>query len=166
MADTLLSEADKKEELSRVYVRAVAASAGYVTGLPDQDRDGVDLQVRAGGDMRPAIDLQLKATVNLLDKDDHHFRFRLPRRNFDLLRVNTQTPRLLVVLALPRRECRWLTLTTKKMVLRRCAYWANLRGQPETTNRSTITVSLGKKDVFDVIGLQRLMAQSRTGTIQ
>ena len=166
MADTLLSQADKKEELSRVYARAVAAVAGYVTGVPDIDRDGVDLQIRAGGAMRPAIDLQLKATVNLLDKDDHHFRFPLPTRNFELLRVNTQTPRLLVVFALPKQESRWLTVTTEKLVLRRCAYWANLRGQPETTNRSTVTVSLGKKDVFDVTGLQRLMAQSRNGSIQ
>ena len=166
MADTLLTEADKKEELSRVYARAVAAVAGYVTQVPDYDRDGVDLRISAGGAMRPAIDVQLKATVNLRDKDDHHFRFPLPKRNFDLLRVNTQTPRLLVVLALPTQENRWLTVTTEKMVLRRCAYWANLRGQPKTTNRSTITVSLGKKNIFDVTGLQRLMAQSRTGTIQ
>ena len=165
MADTLLSEANKKEELSRVYARAVAAVAGYVTGVPDYDRDGVDLRISAGGAMRPAIDLQLKATVNLQDKDDH-FRFPLPKRNFELLRKSTQTPRLLVVFALPKQENRWLTVTTEKLVLRRCAYWANLRGQPETTNRSTVTVSLGKKDIFDVTGLQRLMAQSRTGTIQ
>ena len=38
MADTLLTEADKKEELSRVYARAVAAVAGYVTEVPDLDR--------------------------------------------------------------------------------------------------------------------------------
>ena len=64
MVDTLLSKADKEEELSRIYARAVAAGAGYVTSVPEYDRDGVDLQIRAGGHMRPAIDLQLKATIN------------------------------------------------------------------------------------------------------
>ena len=63
--DSLLTAADREEALSRVYARAVAASAGYVTADPDFDRDGVDLRIQSGGAMRPALDLQLKATVNL-----------------------------------------------------------------------------------------------------
>ena len=164
--DTLLSESDKKEELSRIYARAVAAGAGYITSVSNYDREGIDLQIRAGGHMRPAIDVQLKATINLEDKGDGHFRFPLPRRNFDLLRESAQTPRLLVVLALPKREDRWLTLTTKKLVLRRCAFWASLKGHPETRNRHTITVSLREQNRFDVAGLRRLMELSRTGAIQ
>ena len=166
MADALLSKADKEEELSRIYARAVAAGAGYVTSVPEYDRDGVDLQIRAGGDMRPAIDLQLKATINLEDKGEENLRYPLPVRNFDLLREDTQTPRLLVVLALPRQEDRWLKLTARKMVLRRCAYWATLREYPKTPNRRTITVSLSKRNLFDVTGLRGLMEQARTGSIQ
>lgn len=166
MVDTLLSRADKEEELSRIYARAVAAGAGYVTSVPEYDRDGVDLQIRAGGHMRPAIDLQLKATINLEDKGEEHFRYPLPVRNFDLLREDTQTPRLLVVLALPRQEERWLKLTARKMVLRRCAYWATLRKHPKTPNRRTITVSLSRRNLFDVTGLRSLMEQARTGSIQ
>ena len=116
--------------------------------------------------MRPAIDLQLKATINLEDKGEEHFRYPLPVRNFDLLREDTQTPRLLVVLALPRQEERWLKLTAKKMVLRRCAYWATLKKQPKTPNRRTITVSLSRRNLFDVTGLRSLMEQARTGSIQ
>ena len=96
MVDTLLSKADKEEEFSRIYARAVAAGAGYVTSVPEYDRDGVDLQIRAGGHMRPAIDLQLKATINLEDKGEEHFRYPLPVRNFDLLREDTR-----------RRACWW-----------------------------------------------------------
>lgn len=166
MTDALLSPSDKKEELSRVYARAVAAGAGYVTSVPDYDRDGIDLQIRAGGAMRPAIDVQLKATVTLRDRGGGHYRFPLPKRNFDLLRENTQTPRLLVVLALPKQEERWLTLTTKKLILRRCAFWANLKGHPETRNQRTITVSLKEQNRFDVEGLRHLMELSRKGTIQ
>ena len=40
MVDALLSKADKEEELSRIYARAVAAGAGYVTSVPEYDRDG------------------------------------------------------------------------------------------------------------------------------
>ena len=168
MADALLSTPDKAEELSRVYVRAVAAGAGYVTSVPDYDRDGVDLQIRAGGEeeeMRAGIDLQLKATVNLADSGGR-FRFPLPIRNYNLLRVPAQTPRLLVVLDLPEQQSRWLALTTEKLVLRRCAYWANLTGRKRTSNRNSITVSLEKNNLFNVEGLRGLMERSRTGTIQ
>ena len=64
---------DQEEALSRVYARAVAARAGYVTADYDMDRDGVDLRIQAGGAMRPALDLQLKATINLGQPHDGHF---------------------------------------------------------------------------------------------
>ena len=56
--------------------------------------------------MRPAIEFQLKATINLSDPDDGYVRFPLRRRNYDLLIVDTQTPRLLMVLDLPSDELR------------------------------------------------------------
>ncbi len=65
MTDSLLASTDIEEALSRVYVQAVAARAGYTTADYSQDRDGIDMLIRAGGKMRPAIDIQLKATINL-----------------------------------------------------------------------------------------------------
>ncbi len=50
----LMSVTDREEALSRAYVAAVAAGAGYLTASMDFDRDGVDVQIRAGGAM-PAI---------------------------------------------------------------------------------------------------------------
>ena len=85
-----LTREDREEALSRVYARAVSAGAGYVTAECDFDRDGVDLQIRAGGTMRPAVDLQLKATVNLRESADGHYRFALMRveiRDADALRA-------------------------------------------------------------------------------
>ena len=65
MTDALMTVLDQQEALSLVYAQAVAARAGYITEVPRTDRDSVDLCIRAGGRMRPVIDLQLKATVNL-----------------------------------------------------------------------------------------------------
>lgn len=166
MADELLSTADRQEALSRVYAHAVAAQAGYITAVYAEDRDGVDLRIQAGGEIRPALDLQLKATVNLTASDDGHFRFPLKRRNYDLLRMNTQTPRLLVVLDLPRDEREWMIITVEQLVLRRRAYWLNLRGSDETSNRRTVTVRIPKRNVFEPGGLHALMEQSRQGRIR
>ena len=49
MNDALLSEADQKEGLSLVYVKALAIRAGYSCSIPDPDRDSIDLCIRAGG---------------------------------------------------------------------------------------------------------------------
>ncbi len=166
MTDALMTDPDQEEALSRVYAHAVAARAGYVTANYDLDRDGIDLRIQAGGAMRPALDLQLKATVNLGAPDDGYFHFPLKRRNYDLLRIETQTPRLLVVLDLPRDKERWVTITEDELVLRRRAYWLNLKGFEETDNRSSVTVRIPRSNLFDVENLHALMEQSREGRIQ
>lgn len=166
MTDTLLGTEDRKEALSRVYARAVAAAAGYAVGECDFDRDGVDLRIHAGGEMRPALDLQLKATVKLTDLVNRHRRFALKRRNYDLLRAGAQTPRLLVVVDLPQDEAEWVTIAEDGLTIRRRAYWLNLRSRPATDNTSSITVEIPVENRFNVATLRRLMEQSRRGRIQ
>ena len=166
MTDSLLTVQDREESLSRAYAHAVAARAGYVTAVYDADRDGVDLRIQAGGTMRPALDLQLKATVNLGSPRDGHFRFSLKLRNYDLLRIETQTPRLLVVLDLPKDEREWVTITADQLVMRRRAYWANLKGREETANRTSVTVPIPEVNLFNVESLRDLMDQSRGGRIR
>ena len=80
MTDSLLASTDIEEALSRVYVQAVAARAGYTTADYSRDRDGIDILIRAGGKMRPAIDIQLKATINLGNPSNGFFIIRSGRR--------------------------------------------------------------------------------------
>ena len=164
-ADSLLTVPDQEELLSKAYAHAVAARAGFVTAVYEKDRDGIDLRIQAGGDMRPALELQLKATVNLHDVGDNRVAFPLPRRNYDLLRIETQTPRLLVVLDLPEDPLNWTTITVDELVIRHRAYWLNLLGWDETNNETSVTVRIPKQNLFDVDGLKALMEQSRTGRI-
>lgn len=164
MSDALLSVPDREEALSRAYARAVAAGAGYTTADCDFDRDGVDLRIHAGGAMRPQLDLQPKATINLGAAPDHYI-FPLQRRNYDLLREETQVPRLLVVLELPRDRDQWITITADALVLRRRAYWLSLIGCKGTTNQSSVTVRIPMTNVFDVDGLRLPMERSREGSI-
>ena len=111
MSDKLLADTDSEEALSRAYIQAIAAGAGYVVATMDFDRDGVDVEIKAGGAMRPALDLQLKATINLGATNNGVFRFPLKVRNYNLLRISTQVPRLLVVLDLPKNPDEWLRVT-------------------------------------------------------
>jgi hypothetical protein len=164
--DNLLASTDREEALSRAYLQAVAAGAGYAVASLDFDRDGIDCEIKAGGRMRPALGVQLKATVNLGEAVDGCYRYPLKRRNYDLLRAPTQTPRLLVVLALPTDEAEWLTVSDAELVMRRCAYWASLADAPDSDNRASVTVALPERNRFDVDALRALMDRSRTGVIR
>ena len=166
MTATLLTGPDQKEGLSLAYVKALAARAGFSTAVPEPDRDSVDVRIMAGGPRRPALDLQLKATAELAETQDGFRRFRLGIKNYDDLRVETQTPRLLVVLDLPQDEAQWMTVTTEELVLRRRAYWMSLQqGHEEVVRQETVTVRIPEGNVFDVPTLQTLMERSRSGDI-
>lgn len=163
--DAILTAADREEAFSRAYVAAVSAGAGYATAEMDYDRDSVDLEIRAGGSMRPALDIQLKATINLGEPSKGEYRFPLKRKNYDDLRAQTCIPRILVLLDLPRSQGDWLSITLEQLILRRCAYWASLAGLPETENKESVTISIPVKNRFDVDALKELMERARNGAI-
>ena len=166
MTGTLLTVPDQKERLSLVYAEALAARAGFLTSVPEPDRDSVDLRVQAGGPRRPALELQLKATVDLGEAQAGVLPFRLSIKNYDDLRVTTQTPRLLVVLELPKVESRWMTVTAEALVLRRRAYFLSLQqGHDEVVGKQTVTVHIPEHNVFDLEALRTLMERSRNGEI-
>ena len=164
--DSLLSEEDTESELSVAYVHALAAEAGYVCGPPSgPDRDSIDLQVSAGGPMRPRLDMQLKAS-RCLAISETEIKFRLRIKNYDDLRVPTQTPRILVVLHLPHERSDWLYVSSKSLVIRNSAYWISLLEKPETTNTSSVTISIPLANRLDVEKLKELMELSRLGSIR
>ncbi len=166
MTDALLTVPDQKEGLSLVYVKALATRAGYTTSTSTPDRDSVDLRIQAGGLNRPALDLQLKATAGLGERREGFLSFRLGIKNYDDLRVATQTPRVLVVFELPRDASHWMTVTPEQLVLRRCAYWLSLQQEhDEVTGQETVTVRIPERNLFDVETLRMLMERSRRGEI-
>lgn len=165
MTDSLVNATNLEEAISRIYVSAIAAGAGYLIGKTELDMEGVDLTVHAAGPFRPRIDIQLKATINLGESVDGAFRFPLKVRNYDLLREEVLVPRILVVLDLPKNEQEWLTVSQEQLALRRCAYWHSLLGSPETSNKESVTIPIQYARRFDIDGLRALMEQARTGRI-
>ena len=96
----------KREEISKAYVAAIAAKCGFKLGHWSQDDDCLDITIGAAGKLGsgtlsgPKIDLQLKSSSNQThDKGDkiHH---QLTRQRYDNLRAESCTPRILVLLML------------------------------------------------------------------
>ena len=164
MADPLLPQTQIQESLSRSYLRALSARSGFITAEFDFDMAGIDMQIRAGIGMRSrALDVQLKATVNLGEQRDGAFRFRLNQRNYDILRSAGENPIVLVVLDLPRDAARWLELSDDALLLRRRAYWASLAGAPPRRGQQTVTVDIPAGNRLDLATLNALMDGDMSG---
>ena len=163
MSDEFLASTDQKEELSRIYVAAVVASAGFTLATQNYDRDGVDIQIRSGGHVRPSLDIQLKATTKIENDLSNEIKYPLLLRNYELLREPSLVPRILVIFDLPLDENLRVEISPEELVMRRCAYWSNLREFPETDNKKSVTIQVKKQNRFNVKSLKNLMKKVGNG---
>lgn len=159
-----------REELSKAYVYAVAARCGFKVGTWSQDDDCIDLTLGAPGElgvgMRSGLklDLQLKSTSDPRHDRDDHLALSLPRRHYNRLRHDAHVPLLLVLLMLPRDTAAWLTHTPEALALRRCAYWADLRGSRAISgDAASTTVRVPKQNVFSPEALCSMMTKLSRG---
>lgn len=164
--DSLLTREQQQEQFSIVYVRAVVARLRYNIQRPEIDQDGIDFTIQSGGKMRPRLDLQVKATTGLRKPKDGFLGYKLKVRNYNLLRQETQTPRLLVILDMPSDDERWMKITKNKLILRHRAYWLSLIGCNPTKNKYSITVKIPVDNLFNVSSVRKLMEQSMKGYIR
>lgn len=143
-------ENDIKERLSIAFLTALAARAGCQIMEPKVDKNAIDAIVSPISGTSAKLDVQLKATA-VPQYDATHLLFDLPVHTYDKLRnENVQNPALLVVLVLPDDPAEWLGCSDAGVVLRKCAYWVNLAGQPATTNTTTQRVRLPIEQVLNV----------------
>ena len=164
MTDAVLADNDRKEALSYVYLSALSAIAGYTCERgPYPDRGSVDASLKAGGSLRPQIDVQLKATSSVI-RNTGSLHFRLNRKNYDDLRIPRICPIILVVLELPEDPSDWLQSDAERLILRRRARWLSLRGDPEIATDST-TLYIPESQLLDVDELIRLMDLARQGSL-
>ena len=163
----MLSENKIKEEISLAYVAAIAAVKGFATEITRVDNDSVDAEICCNGYLAPdesslyspSIKLQLKASSNIhICEEAIHF--PLPIKNYNDLRAKSATPRLLVVLCLPENKTEWLTHSTEELIMRKCAYYLNLHGYPETGNETSVTVKIPLINVFSPDSLYDLMLKT------
>lgn len=154
-----------ESELSYAYLHAVAAHAGMecIVAGRHSDGTGIDARVHALGNFGGPItditlEIQLKATMSVPCEREGFFSFPLPVKAYDNLRKDSaQCQRLLVVLFLPEDAAEWLDQCEEKLAIRRCAYWASLRGAPPSTNLTSQTVYLPTGNIFNAAALAEII---------
>jgi Domain of unknown function (DUF4365) len=158
----------RKEEISRAYVHAVAARCGFAVGTWSQDQGCVDMMIGAscalgGGSLEdPLIYLQLKCTSSAHHLHEEHVSWQLERAHYDKLRARSSRPKLLVVLVLPELEEEWMEHSAESLIIRRCAYWLSMSGLPPITTESK-TVHLPRTNVFSPAQVMAMMERVSRG---
>jgi hypothetical protein len=156
MSGHLLNQ--RKEWLSRAYVTAVAATAGYSTQVVQDDFFGADAQVRDGAVL---VEFQLKATASPILADDA-LKYDLDVPTYNKLRDAVRSaPGYLLVLVLPEDPIDWLAHSAEELAMRHCGYWLDLTGMPPTNNTSTIRLELPLANKMTVEKLQHIMLLAR-----
>lgn len=150
----------QKDHFSRAVVRAVAAAAAIKCDVPSHDEDSIDFELVAP-DAHPTVpgrrlSIQAKSGQNCAPQNGT-ISYPLPIKNYNDLRGTAYVPRILVVVHVPSDPAEWIASDPERMVFRRCAYWTTLAGEPETTNTSTVTVTIPSDQVFDVDALEGCM---------
>jgi hypothetical protein len=160
----MMDISQRKEQFSYAYVHAVSAVTGFTLYHPDVDDDSIDLGIagRIAHDIPrpPRIELQLKCTSDDVVRGNYVV-YPLKLKNYDDLRlVDLVVPRILVVVLGPDDEAEWLHQSEEELSLRRCAYWASLRGLDDTNKRRSISIRLPRQNLFSTEGLRGLMKRA------
>lgn len=153
---------DRKEHFSNAYLQAVASVAGFgmYKPFPDVGLDWGLSEVGANGTSKsPRLEVQLKCKAATIPNSGD-ISFALKPKTYNDLRVeqvDLTVPRILVVVLVPDDIESWLEQSEEKLTIRRCGYWASLRGMKEVGNTSSVTVRLPRSNLFTVDALASIM---------
>lgn len=164
-----LSQIDIESELSYAYLHAVASKAGFACEVRGRhlDNRGVDAEITGWGlktgkpRTEASVNVQLKATVTKPAAKNNHLSYFLDevKRYDDLRTEDLQTPRILVVLFLPREHDDWLVISEEQLLMKKAAYWVSLAGADSSANNSGQTVYLPKTQLFNPENLTDILTK-------
>lgn len=164
-------ESHIKEGLSKAYATAVAHKAGmnFARYEFDYGIDGTFNEVQnINGrycQSGHGIDVQLKATVNIIDEGTY-LKYDLEVKNYnDLISTEVGIPRILVLFVLPKDQTQWLNVSEKGTVLKNCAWWCSLRGMSPSENTNTVRIEIPKNQILTVEALKTLMNKVKIGEV-
>lgn len=155
----------QKEFFSYAYVRAVAAVAGFSVQEADRvmDNAGIDLAITSPKEGEvgffPRCDAQVKCSW-VIQETQNSIKYPLPVKNYNVLRNEKALPTapvILIVVLVPREVKDWINISEEKIIMKKCGYWASLKGMPPTQNQTNVTVELPRVNLLTPDSLTQIM---------
>jgi hypothetical protein len=162
-----MDESQKKEQFSTAFVNAISAQSGLRTAVPTVDDDSIDIIIKGrrfeGIIRNPQIEIQLKCTASD-DGDEEFLKFNLPLKNYDDLRANNiLCPRYLFVFVVPDNCQQWLIHQNNYSQIKHCCYYFSLLDFPKKDNKTSVTISIPRKQRLTSESMIALMLEASLG---
>lgn len=146
-----------KEDIHISYLSAVCASASISFDLQRHDDDSTDSIVKKevtfedGRKYVSSLRIQLKCTSSVSQYTDGEetLRYKLKVQNFNDLCKKCTTPIILGLLVLPEDEETWVEWSEKELLIKGRMYWADFSDKLPSDNKTTVTVSIDKKNLIN-----------------
>lgn len=156
----------RQDDFSGAYIRAICAVTGCGIERISLDNDKVDYtlssRVRGKIKSKPKIDIQAKC--QRIEFSDEPISYSLDIDTYNNLRDPLLTnPRILVLVRVPAEIDDWTIQSHGSLVLKHCAYWLSLRGEPDVPNQSAKTVYFPRENMFTPEALRAMMVDTSEG---
>ena len=161
----------RKEELSISYLNVLCAREGIAMEIQKHDDDGIDailnkiVQRRDGSPYKASFEVQLKSTSRISVENDKSFSYPLKKKNYDDLRRPSTAKPFLFLLILPENEGDLLDHSVNELIIRKCMYWLDLKGMPNSDNASNVTVYFPQENIVSPDMLRSTMTQIAEGEL-
>jgi hypothetical protein len=167
-AKPLLAFSDRQDLYSMAYIKAISATAGYIFGKPEIDRNCDDIYLEFLENNTfipryPRLKIQVKCTYAHSKPIKGFIKYPLDIRTYDILRQPKIEPRIICVVTVPNPEIErgepWIECFERHTILRYKAYWLNIMGKPETANTRSITLDIPIINIITVESMHQLMSE-------
>ncbi len=156
----------KKEYLSKSYLSAVVAQAGYICQMQEQDY-GVDAVISEIQELKSGklvssgfqFDVQLKST-HIFTKNKNDISYALEAEAFNKLISRRSGLIVLVLFCVPELPADRLILSEDCLELRNCCYWFIVSGDL-TENTASKTIHIPRNQIFNPENCRNLMEYAK-----
>jgi hypothetical protein len=169
----VLTDNNRKAELSYAYLHAVAAASGFSCSYTNRHLDGcgVDAMVEINEKLDASaqltefyIPVQLKATSQDLTLVGDYYSWAIEVEQYDKLRtIQVSVPKLIVLLTLPIDANEWLHVTHESLMARHCARYTSVFGFPAAATPKSTTIRFAKSKVLTPQALREIARRIAIG---
>ena len=153
----------RKEEISKSYLNALCATSGIAMEVQSHDDDGLDVVLKKilrrsdGSRYNAQISVQLKSTSSDYSEIYNCYSYPLRKKNYSDLLMPATLKAYLFLLILPTEERDWVSHDIEQLVIRKCMFWHDLTGLPDSSNSTSATVHLPKENAVSSETLETLL---------
>lgn len=131
-----------QENISKAYLNALAANSGViVSDRGDQDFDGIDLTLSISDDKKRTVEVQLKSTTIMIEKNGL-LKYDIKVKNHNNLCADNVLPTMLLLLILPEDRNEWVKYSVDELTLKNSLYWKDYSTEKQSSNNNKKRISI------------------------